>query len=275
MFRWIIGSSLQFRFLVVAAAAALLAFGSQQLRKMPVDVFPEFAPPKIEIQTEGPGMTSTEVEELITIPMEDSLRGIPGIDVIRSSSGGALSQVVMLFKPGTDLLVARQRVQERLKIAIAELPQSAGMPVMLQPLSSTSRVMKIGLTSKTFDMMDLSMIAYWTIKFRLMSVPGVANVPMWGDRIKSLQVQVEPSLMRAHDVTLDEVMESTSEALDFGLLRYTSAAKTRVDGMLDTPNQRLVIHFDSPVFGPEHLAEVPIALNIKALTKQARIKDVA
>ncbi|TMH57593.1 MAG: efflux RND transporter permease subunit, partial [Betaproteobacteria bacterium] len=235
MFRWIIGSSLQFRFLVVAAAAALLAFGSQQLRKMPVDVFPEFAPPKIEIQTEGPGMTSTEVEELITIPMEDSLRGVPGIDVIRSSSGGALSQVVMLFKPGTDLLVARQRVQERIKIAIAELPQSSGMPVMLQPLSSTSRVMKIGLTSKTFDMMDLSMIAYWTIKFRLMSVPGVANVPMWGDRIKSLQVQVDPALMRAHDVTLDEVMETTSNALDFGLLRYTAAAKTRVDGMLDTP----------------------------------------
>ncbi|HSU64586.1 MAG TPA: efflux RND transporter permease subunit [Burkholderiales bacterium] len=275
MFRWIIGSSLQFRFLVVAAAAALLAFGSQQLRKMPVDVFPEFAPPKIEIQTEGPGMTSSEVEELITIPMEDSLRGIPGIDVIRSSSGGALSQVVMLFKPGTDLLVARQRVQERLKIAIAELPQSAGMPVMLQPLSSTSRVMKIGLTSKTFDMMDLSMIAYWTIKFRLMSVPGVANVPMWGDRIKSLQVQVEPSLMRAHDVTLDEVMETTSEALDFGLLRYTSAAKTRVDGMLDTPNQRLVIHFESPVFGPEHLAEVPIALKNKRRADQPRLKDVA
>ena len=275
MFRWIIGSSLQFRFLVVAAAAALLAFGSQQLRKMPVDVFPEFAPPKIEIQTEGPGMTSTEVEELITIPMEDSLRGVPGIDVIRSSSGGALSQVVMLFKQGTDLLVARQRVQERVKIAIAELPQSAGMPVMLQPLSSTSRVMKIGLTSKTFDMMDLSMIAYWTIKFRLMSVPGVANVPMWGDRIKSLQVQVDPSLMRAHDVTLDEVMETTSEALDFGLLRYTAGAKTRIDGMLDTPNQRLVIHFDSPVFTPEHLADVPVAVKNKRRTDPPRLRDVA
>ena len=274
MFRWIIGSSLQFRFLVVATAAALLAFGSQQLRKMPVDVFPEFAPPKIEIQTEGPGMTSAEVEELITIPMEDSLRGVPGIDVIRSSSGGALSQVVMLFKPGTDLLVARQRVQERLKIAIAELPQSSGMPIMLQPLSSTSRVMKIGLTSKTFDMMDLSMIAYWTIKFRLMSVPGVANVPMWGDRIKAVQVQVDPSLMRAHDVTLDEVMESTSEALDFGLLRYNAAAKTRVDGMLDTPNQRLVIYFESPVFGPEHLAEVPIALKNKRRVDVPRLGDI-
>src|SRR2546422_11728751 len=132
MFRWVVGSSLRFRFLLLALAAALLVFGSQELRKMPVDVFPEFAPPKIEIQTEGPGMTSAEVEELITIPMEDSLRGVPGIDVIRSSSGGALSQVVMLFKPGTDLLVARQRVQERLKIAIAELPQSSGMPIMLQ-----------------------------------------------------------------------------------------------------------------------------------------------
>src|SRR5437773_11559609 len=134
-----------------------------------------------------------------------------------------------------------QSVQERWKLAIADVPRSSGMPVMRQPLSSTSRVMKIGISSKAYDMMNLSMIAYWTIKFRLMSVPGVANVPMWGDRIKSLQVQVDPALMRAHDVTLDEVMETTSNALDFGLLRYTAAAKTRVDGMLDTPNQRLVI----------------------------------
>src|SRR5947208_14497419 len=265
MFRWIIGSSLKFRFLVLAAGAALLVFGTQQLHKMPIDVFPEFAPPKIEIQTEGPGMMSSEVEELITIPMEDSLRGVPGIDVIRSSSGGGLSQGVMLFKPGTDLLVARQRVQERLKIAIAELPQSAGMLVMLQPLSSTSRVMKIGLTSKTFDMMDLSMIAYWTIKFRLMSVPGVANIPMWGDRIKSLQVQVDPNLMRANNVTLDEVMETTSEALDVGMLLYSSGGKARVDGLIDTPNQRLVIHTESPVLTVEQLAEVPIALKTKRL----------
>ena len=84
MFSWIIGSSLKFRFLVVAAAAALLVFGSDELRRMPVDVFPEFAPPKVEVQTEGLGMTSVEIEELITIPIEDALRGTPGIDVIRS-----------------------------------------------------------------------------------------------------------------------------------------------------------------------------------------------
>ena len=274
MFRWIIGSSLKFRFLVLAIAAALLVFGTEKLRKTPVDVFPEFAPPKVEIQTEGPGMTSTEVEELITIPMEDQLRGVPGVEYVRSSSVVGLSQVVLLFKMGTDEMEARQRVQERVKLAIAELPQSSGMPVMLQPLSSTSRVMKIGLSSKVYDMMDLSMIAYWTIKFRLMAVPGVANVPIWGDRIKSLQVQVEPSLMRAHNVTLDEVMETTSEALDMGLLRYSTAAKTRIDGMIDTPNQRLVIHNESPVFSVEHLAEVPIALKARR-AEPPRLRDVA
>ncbi|MGH6640632.1 MAG: efflux RND transporter permease subunit [Polaromonas sp.] len=259
MFSWIIGSSLKFRFLVLAAAAALLVFGTQQLRRMPVDVFPEFAPPKVEIQTEGPGMTANEVEELITIPMEDMLRGVPGVEYVRSSSVTGLSQVVLLFKMDANLMEARQRVGERLKLAIAELPKSSGMPVILQPLSSTSRVMKIGLSSKVHDQMDLSMIAYWTIKFRLMSVPGVANIPMWGDRIKSLQVQVDPSLMRAHNVTLDEVLETTSDALDVGMLTYSSGGKARIDGMIDTPNQRLAIHNESPVFSIEHLAEVPIA----------------
>src|SRR2546430_452471 len=274
MFTWIIGSSLKFRFLVLGIGAALLLFGTQQLRKMPVDVFPEFAPPKVEIQTEGPGMTATEVEELITIPMEDQLRGVPGVEYVRSASVVGLSQVVLWFKLGTDLMAARQRVSERMKLAIAELPRSSGMPVMLQPLSSTSRVMKIGISSKVYDMMDLSMIAYWTIKFRLMSVPGVANVPMWGDRIKSLQVHADSNLMRVHNVTLDEVMETTSEALDMGLLKYSTAAKTRIDGMLDTPNQRLVIHNEAPVFSVEHLAEVPIALKARR-AEPPRLRDVA
>src|SRR4030066_2496123 len=175
MFVWILGSSLKFRFILLALAAALLVFGTQQLRNMPVDVFPEFAPPKVEVQTEGPGMTSNEVEELITIPMEDQLGGVPGVEYVRSSSVVGLSQVVLLFKMGTDEMEARQRVQERVKLAIAELPQSSGMPVMLQPLSSTSRVMKIGLSSKAYDLMDLSLIACWATQFRLMAVPGVAT----------------------------------------------------------------------------------------------------
>jgi CzcA family heavy metal efflux pump len=274
MFAWIIGTSLRFRFLVLASAAVLLGFGLYQLPKMPVDVFPEFAPPKVEVQTEGPGMSSTEIEELITIPMETQLRGTPGVDVVRSSSVVGLSQVVLIFKTGTDLMDARQRVEERLKLAIAELPQSAGIPTMLAPLSSTSRVMKIGISSKTHNLMDLSMIAYWTIRFRLMAVDGVANIPIWGRRAKNMNVVANPDLMRLHNVTLDEVLATTSGALDFGLLRYNAASKTRVDGMLDTPNQRLVIHQESPVFSPEALADVPIFVKAKR-AELPRLRDVA
>ena len=166
MFGWIIGASLKFRFLLLAFSVALLVFGTEQLRDIPVDVFPEFAPPKVEIQTMGPGMTATEVEELITIPMEDTLRGAPGIDYVRSKSVRGLSDIKIIFKMGEDIIEARRRVQELLDIAIAGLPQSSGMPVMLQPLSSTSRALKIGITSKKYDIMDLSMIAYWTCKRR-------------------------------------------------------------------------------------------------------------
>src|SRR5512134_64419 len=271
MFSWIIGSSLKFRFLIVAAAAIMVAFGASELRKMPVDVFPEFAPPLVEIQTEGIGMTAMEVEELITAPMELTLRGTPSLDVIRSQSTTGLSAIRLIFKMGTDVLKARQLVQERLALAIADLPQSAGMPIMLQPLSSTSRVMKIGLTAKDMSLLDLSMVAYWTIKFRLMQVPGVANTPIWGERIKALTVQLDPELMRAHDVAVNDVMETTSEALDFGLLTYTSAAKTRIDGMIDTPNQRLVIEHVLPTVTPEDVARLPI----KGKGGSLRLSDVA
>ena len=275
MFAWIIGTSLKFRFLLIAISAALLLFGTEQLVKMPIDVFPEFAPPKVEVQTQGLGMTATEVEELITIPLEDVLRGTPGVDIVRSKSVRGLSDILLIFKMGEDVIEARRRVQELLQAAIAELPNSSGPPIMLQPLSSTSRVMKIGITSDAYDIMDLSMIAYWTMKLRLMSVPGVANIPIWGEQIKSLQVQVDPARMRAHDVTLDEVMETTGDALDFSLLPYTGGAKTRIDGMLDTPSQRLVIHHESPVFGPEHLEEVPLALTKRHPTPPLRLSDVA
>jgi CzcA family heavy metal efflux pump len=272
MFAWIIGSSLRFRFLVVAAAAAMIAYGVDQLRNTPIDVFPEFAPPLVEIQTEGPGMSSAEVEELITIPMEEALRGTPGLDALRSSSVNALSSIRMVFKLGTDVLNARQLVQERLKLAIPNLPLSAGMPVMLQPLSATSRVMKIGITSKEMSLMELSMTAYWKVRFRLLSVPGVANIPIWGDRIKSLQVQVDPDLLRVHNVALDKVLEATSDALEMGLIKYKASGKTRIDGMFDTPNQRFVIHFDLPGVTPEDLAKVPLQVNRDGST--VRMGDV-
>jgi CzcA family heavy metal efflux pump len=257
--QWIVSSSLKFRYIVIAGAAAMMFFGISRLRHMPVDVFPEFAPPKVEVQTEGQGMSSAEVEDQITNPMELVLMGTPELDVVRSRSVNGLSQIVLQFKRGTDILYARQLVQERLNLAIANLPSSAtAAPVMLQPLSATSRVMKIGLSSTQYDLMDLSMIAYWTIKFRLLQVPGVANVPMWGERIKMFTVQVDPERARRHGVSMNRIHEVTSETLDFGLVPYSSSAKTQTEGFIDTPNQRLSMLHVQPLIDPEDVARVPV-----------------
>jgi CzcA family heavy metal efflux pump len=258
MMRWIIGSSLKFRFLVVAAAVGMMAFGATRLGSMPVDVFPEFAPPFIEVQTEGLGMSTEEVESLITIPLEQAFNSTPQLDVMRSKTVPGLSAITLVFKPGTDSLRARQFVNERLAVAIPSLPASSGIPWILQPLSATSRVMKIGLTSDRYSLTDLSMIAYWTIRWRLMTVPGVANVVIWGDRWKQLQLQVDPKRLRANDVPLDEAMQVASDSLEFGLLKYTNAAKTRVGGFVETPNQRLPIEHVLPGFGPADLAKVTV-----------------
>jgi CzcA family heavy metal efflux pump len=273
--RWIVSTSLKFRYLVVFAAALMLFFGLLRLREMPVDVFPEFAPPLVEIQTEGPGMSTEEVEELITIQLEQALSGTPGLDVMRSKSVPGLSSIRLIFNSGTDQLMARQLVNERLSTVQSTMPRSAGWTYMLPPLSSTSRVMKIGISSKQLDLMDLSMTTYWTIRFRLLQVPGVANVAIWGERIKMLTVQADPERMRSQKVSLDTVMETTSDALEVGLLQYTNAAKTRTGGFLDTANQRFEIQHVLPVVGPADLARVPVSGRTHSDGSQLRLGDVS
>src|SRR6266536_1488071 len=174
----------------------------------------------------------------IVVPVENALNGLPKLDVMRSASVPQLSSIELIFKLGTDLLQARQLVQERLDTVLPTLPTWASPPVMLQPLSATSRVMKIGLSSKSRSLIDMSMISYWTIRARLLRVPGVANVPIWGERLQMLQVQAEPEKMRAHDVSLEQVMQTTADALDVGLLKFSNGAVVGTGGFLDTPNQR-------------------------------------
>jgi CzcA family heavy metal efflux pump len=274
MMRWIVGSSLKFRYLVVAGAVALIGFGATNLRDMPVDVFPEFAPPFVEVQTEGLGMSTSEVEQLITIPLEQALNSTPNLDIIRSKTVPGLSAITLIFKPGTDSLQARQLVNERLAVAIPSLPASAGIPWTLQPLSATSRVMKIGISSDQYSLTDLSMIAYWTIRWRLMGVPGVANVVIWGDRWKQLQFQVDPERLAAHNVSLNEAMQVTSDSLEFGLLKYTNAAKTRTGGFFETANQRFQIQHVLPVLGPADLANVSFGDRKRADGSALRLGDV-
>jgi CzcA family heavy metal efflux pump len=274
MLRWIVETSLRYRYLVVFLAAALMVFGFVRLSGSSVDVFPEFAPPKVEIQTISLGLSATDVEELVTVPLENALNGVPGLDVMRSRSVPDLSDIVLIFKPGTDIIFARQLVAERIAAIYPTLPTWASPPIMIQPLSSTSRALKILISSDEYDLMDLSMIAYWKIRARLLDVPGVANVPIYGERIKMPQVQVDLERMRAYDVTLNEVMDVSADALDVGLLMYSEGYTIGTGGFIDTPEQRLGIRSVLPVITPEKLGEVPIYDRKKHDGTPLLLKDV-
>ena len=259
MLRLIVGSSLKYRFIVLAIAAALTLIGLDEMRDMPIDVFPEFAPPIVEIQTPCLGLSPAEVEGLVTIPIEQALAGIPQLDILRSKSVTDLSSVKLIFDRAADPMVARQRVQEGLALVLGVIPKDVGPPVMLQPLSATARFMKIGLRSDKISVVDQSMIAYWTIRPRLLSVPGVANVAIWGERIDMPQVQLMPEKLEEKGITVQEVMDVTSDALEAGLMSHSDGALIGTGGFIDSPNQRFDVRHVLPIVDPETLGEIPIA----------------
>jgi CzcA family heavy metal efflux pump len=247
MMKWIVATSLRLRILMAALAIVLIVAGIRVAQKTPLDVFPEFAPPLVEIQTESPGLSTTEVESLVTVPIENVLNGTSWLKTIRSKSVLGLSSVVLIFEEGTDLLRARQLVQERLATLAGHLPEVARPPVILSPLSSTSRVIKIGMTSKTQSQMDMTVLAKWTIRPRLMAIPGVANVAIWGQRDRQLQVIVDPDRLRALNVTLDDVKRAASDGVRIG-----------AGGFVDTPNQRLAVMHVATTLTSVELAQVPV-----------------
>jgi CzcA family heavy metal efflux pump len=275
MIRSIVGSSLRSRGLVVVLAAALLLFGFTQLRNVPVDALPEFAPPTVEVQTEALGLSAQEVEELITVPLEqDLLNGVAWLESIRSESIPGLSRVELIFEPGTDILRARQVVTERLTQS-AGLPQVAKPPAMMQPLSSTSRVMMVGLSSKEVSPIQVSVLARWTIRPRLLGVPGVANVSIWGQRERQLQVQADPERLRERGVTLNQLVETTGNALWVSPLTFLEASTPGTGGFIDTPNQRLGIRHVLPIVDAEDLAQVTVDGAKPLAGKALKVGDVA
>ncbi|MGP1674766.1 MAG: efflux RND transporter permease subunit [Candidatus Limnocylindrales bacterium] len=157
---------MKFRLLVIGIALGMLLLGGTQLRQARVDVLPEFTPPYVEVQTEALGLSAEEVEELVTVPLEaDLLNGVAFLKEIRSQSITGLSSIVMVFDPGTDIFRARQVVAERLTQAHA-LPNVSKPPAMLQPLSTENRIMMVGLRSNDQSLIDMSVLARWTIRPR-------------------------------------------------------------------------------------------------------------
>jgi Cu/Ag efflux pump CusA len=257
MTRWIVGSSLKFRLLVLAAAATTLAVGIIQLRDMPADVLPEYVPPTVEVQTEALGLSAAEVEQLVTVPLEaDLLNGVAFLDDIRSESIAGLSRILLVFEPGTDLYQARQVVAERVAESHVALSGVSRPSQMLQPLSSTNRVMMVSLSSETVSPIQLSVLARWTIVPRLTGVSGVANVSIWGHRDRQIQVQVDPEQLRDRDVTLGQVVETAGNALWVSPLSFVEASTPGTGGFIDTQNQRLSVQHISPLVSAADLARV-------------------
>jgi CzcA family heavy metal efflux pump len=256
--RRIVSASLKLRWIVLFLAAGVLAMGFIRIPETKVDVFPEFAPPQVEIQTVALGNSSNEVEQLITVPIENQLNGIEGVTDMRSKSVAQLSSIRLIFSPGTDELRARQLVTERLGQITATLPTWASPPFLMPALSATSRILKIGLASKSVNLIDMSSIAYWKIRARLLRVPGVAQVAIWGERLPQRHVQVDPEKLVENGVTLQQTMDVAADALEAGLLQYSEGAVVGTGGFVEAGGQRFNIRHVQPITGPEELAQVPV-----------------
>lgn len=260
---WLIKHCLRLRHIVVVLATLLIVVGVQVAQETPVDVFPEFAPLRVEIQTEAPGLATIDVERLISAPLEAALAGTPSLQVLRSKSVLGLSSVVLLFEDGAEPMAARQMVQERLARAASQLPAVARPPVLMPPLSSTSRVLKIGVSSPTHTQMELTDAVRWTLRPRLMAVPGVANVAIWGQRDRQIHVRVDPERLRLYNLRADDVLRVAREA-----------AQLDTGGFVDTDNQRLPIYHLPSINGAVALGEVVVGVQGGATLRLADVAEI-
>ena len=269
----IILGCLRLRTVVVAIAAVLIAAGGWQLSQTPLDVVPEFSPLTLQVRTEALGLSAAEVESLITVPLEaDLLIGVPWLKSIESESITGVSSIDLLFEPGTDLIRARQMVNERMTQARA-LPNVSTPPTLLQPVATANRIMNIGLSSKSVSLIDMSTQAQWTIVPRLTGVPGVANVSIWGQRNLQVQVLVDPAKLHDKGVTLDQVVKTAGEAVWSSPLTYLNSSTPGAGGFIDTPNQRLNVRHVFPITAAEDFAAIPVVGKSLALREVADVVE--
>ncbi|HEX5633511.1 MAG TPA: efflux RND transporter permease subunit, partial [Gemmatimonadales bacterium] len=245
---------------VLGLAVALLLYGAVRLLSAKVDVFPEFAPPQVSIQAEAPGFAPEQVEVLVTRPIEEAVNGVAGIAMVRSQSIQGLAVITAVLAPGADIFRARQALAERLVEAAPRLPASIPPPVLSPLTSSSSTVLVVGLTSTSRTLMEQRTLFDWTVRPRLLAVPGVAKVAAFGGEERQLQVQFDPVRMRAHGVGVTELVDAARRAT--GL---------RGAGVLDDENQRVVVRLDGQSLTPAALG----AVVLRGSGTPLRIRDVA
>lgn len=245
--------SIRFRGIVVALACIILGYGIYSLQQAKSDVFPEFAPPQADVQTEAPGLSPEQVEVLVTQALENNLNGLPGLRMLQSASAQGLSVITVTFDPASDVYRDRQLVAERLAAAAGELPAGVQPPLITPLTSSTSIVLVAGLTSKTHSLMDLHTVAQWTITPRLLAVPGVAKVAVFGGETKSIQIQVHPDALKRFGLGLEDVVAAARHATG-----------VRGAGVIDTANQRIVLETQGQSLTPAEIARTVVTAGTAA-----------
>ena len=206
--RWVINR----RWLVVLATIIISLWTLYIIPKMPLDVFPPFAPPQVEIQTEAPGLAPEEIESLVTLPIESAINGTPGVTAVRSSSAVGLSAVKVIFDWGTEIYQARQLITERLQQAQNKLPAGVEVPQISPTTSPVGLVITYAFTSETTPLMEVRRLVDWQVTNRLLAVTGVAQVVAYGGEQRQYQVLVEPAKLKAFNVSLQQVSEAVAAA---------------------------------------------------------------
>jgi CzcA family heavy metal efflux pump len=261
MLQALVKFSLKFRGIVVALACVLLAYGFYVAKNAKLDVFPNFVQPQVVIQTEAPGLSPEQIEALVTRPIETTVNGLGDMESLRSESIEGLSIITVVFKEGMDVFRARQMLAELLAETAGALPATVKTPKMTPLTSSTMDLLKIGLVTDKMSPMELRTFADWTLKPRLLSVPGVAKCSLFGGEVRQLQIQVLPERLLAYGLALSDVLAAA---------RVSTAVMGA--GYVETSNQRITIQTEGQAVTPEVLGEVVVA---HTNNFSVRLKDVA
>lgn len=265
MLNGLIDWSARNRLVVLVVAICLTVVGVVQTSQADIDVLPEFAPPFVVVQTEAPGMVAEQVEQLVSVPLESAINGTPGVTLVKSVSQIGVSQIMVIFKYGTDPYIARQLVNEKIQLAVSRLPSDVSPPGMLPVMSAVGDILKLGLTATRTSPMELRTVADWEIRNRLLSVPGVARVLVMGGDVKQFQVSIDPDKLKSFKITLQQVrtaVEQSNAVLPSGFLvtpdkQFSIRGVGRITNIDDLRNSVVVSRNGTPVL-LRHLAQVEI-----------------
>lgn len=265
MFNALIDWSARNRLLVLMFAVVLVVWGGWQAGDSNMDVFPEFAPPQVIVETDAPGLVAEEVETLVSQPLEISINGTPGVTMVKSVSQNGVSIITVTFQYGTDIYIARQLVNEKLGLASSRLPKIARAPTLLPVMSAVGDILKLGMISEKLSPMELRTIADWTVRNRILAVPGVARVYVIGGDTKQYQVLAKPEKLKSFGVTLEQVRqaaEGSNIVAPAGVMltadkQFAIRALGRVRDLNDIGNSVVLTRAGIPVL-LKHVAKVEI-----------------